>query len=98
MAQKINVGTQGKIIAQIKDGILSGKYKPSQELDKRSFFIEKYNTTPITVQRAFNHLVDHGFVTTKSRLGTFAAINKKHHSVAVNMFGLLCCFVFEIDI
>lgn len=73
MAKKKNKGTQAKIISQIRDGILSGKYKPLQELPKRSEFIKKYNTTPITVQRAFNHLIAHGFVTTKSRLGTFVA-------------------------
>ncbi len=73
MAKKINVGTQAKIVSKIQKGILSGKYKPMEVLDKRSYFIKKYNTTPITVQRAFNNLIEYGFVTTKARVGTFVA-------------------------
>lgn len=52
---------------------MSGEYKPGEILPPRTFFVEKFDTTLITVQRAFNFLIDNGFVTAKSRSGTYVA-------------------------
>ncbi len=65
------MGTQARITDSIKNGILSGNYTPGQLLESRAVFVEKHNTTPLTVQRAFNHLIEHEFVTVKDRSGTY---------------------------
>jgi DNA-binding LacI/PurR family transcriptional regulator len=67
------MGIQDSIISYVRDGIVSGEFKPEQRLKGREYFCDKFNTTPITVQRAFNKLVERGFVTAEKSVGTFIA-------------------------
>jgi DNA-binding LacI/PurR family transcriptional regulator len=67
------MGIQDSIISYVRSGIVSGKFKPGQRLKGREYFCEKFSTTPITVQRAFNRLIERGFVTAEKSVGTFVA-------------------------
>ncbi|MDA3800461.1 MAG: winged helix-turn-helix domain-containing protein [Kiritimatiellae bacterium] len=67
------MGIQDSIISYIRSGIVSGKFKPGSRLKGREYFCEKFSTTPITVQRAFNRLIKMGFVTAEKSVGTFVA-------------------------
>lgn len=67
------MGIQDSIISYIRSGIVSGRFKPGTRLKGREFFCNKFATTPITVQRAFNRLIDRGLVTAEKSVGTFVA-------------------------
>lgn len=67
------MGIQDSIILYVRDGIVSKEFKPGQRLKGRESFCEQFNTTPITVQRAFNRLIERGFVTAEKSVGTFVA-------------------------
>ncbi len=68
------MGIQDSIISYIRLGIVSCKFKPGTRLKGREHFCEKFSTTPITVQRAFNRLIQMGFVRAEKSVGTFVAV------------------------
>lgn len=67
------MGIQNEIISYVRDGILEGRFKPGERLKGRDYFCKKFHTTPITVQRAFNRLIERGFVTAERSVGTFVS-------------------------
>ncbi len=67
------MGIQETIIAHVVDGILSGSFEPGSRLKGREDYGRLFNTTPVTVQRAFNQLIERGFVTSVKSSGTFVS-------------------------
>lgn len=69
--RRIMRSVQNKIVSYVRDGIIEGRFKPGQRLKGREYFCKRFNTTPITVQRAFNRLVKYGFVVAEKSVGSF---------------------------
>ena len=50
-----------------------GTYPPGSRLPTHRRLMAEFGTSPVTLQRAFDHLVEQGYVTTVAKHGTFVA-------------------------
>ena len=60
-----------KIAFDIKEDILSEKYKPNEQLPFEKEFCEKYNVSKMTVKKALDLLVNDGLIIKRRGSGTF---------------------------
>lgn len=64
---------RNNICREIRQMMVSGEYKPGDRLPTREEFVARFETTPVTIQRVFDILVDEGFVVAHKPQGTFVA-------------------------
>lgn len=57
----------------ILDSIKNGKLKPGDKIDSESVLKKKYKVSTITVRKAFNDLINNGYLYGVQGLGTFVA-------------------------
>lgn len=69
---------QDAIIGWLREEILQGHLGPGDRLPPRTVFEKQFQTTSVTVQRAFDRLVEDGFIAVQSRQGTFVAAHPPH--------------------
>ncbi len=62
-----------RIVRAIREDIVSGRYAPGAQFPFRTELSEVFGVTPVTLQRAFDHLRDEGFIYARGRGGTFVA-------------------------
>ena len=62
-----------KIARDIRKNILTGKWKPQQQLPNREDLVVQYNTSKATMQKTINELLREGFIHTTNKSGTFVA-------------------------
>lgn len=67
-----------RIIDHILDHIIAGTWPSGHRLPTRVEFEKKFSTTAVTVNRAFEPLVQDGFLTTAGKKGTFVSSNLPH--------------------
>ena len=60
-----------KIRNDVRNKIISGKYKPGTLLPKESEMILKYNASKLTVKKAMDELVNEGLIIKRRGSGTF---------------------------
>ena len=61
------------ITAALRAKILSGEFKPGTRLPTREALIRQFDTTSVTIQKAFDLLADQGWIRTAGRRGTFVS-------------------------
>lgn len=71
-------GKQDEIISYLRTQILEGVAAPGERLPTRSDIEERFHTTSVTVQRAFDRLISDGFVVTRGSQGSFVAADPPH--------------------
>ncbi len=78
---------QDDIVAEIKEGILSGKYPPGVRLPTRDEFERRFRASSATVQTAMNMLIREGFIIPRNGRygGTVVAGTSPH----LSRFGVL---------
>jgi DNA-binding LacI/PurR family transcriptional regulator len=64
---------QDCIIKKFKDLIISGDLKPGEQFPSRMEIMKQFQTTGVTVQRAFNRLIKDGYASSVRRKGTFVS-------------------------
>lgn len=62
-----------QIEQDIINAIKSGQLKPGDKVDSESVLKKKYNVSAITVRKAFNDLINEGYLNGVQGLGTFVA-------------------------
>ncbi len=70
--------TQSKLVEHFRGQIVAGLLSPGQKLPTRDELTHAFGTTRDTVQRAFDVLIEHGFISTEGRRGTFVAPHPPH--------------------
>jgi len=75
-----NSPRQEQIAEHVRQLIVSGKLAPGQQVPSLNQLVEKFNTSNMTVQRAFVHLREAGYITTERWRGSFVAGNPPHLS------------------
>ncbi len=66
------------IVGRIRNDIVTGVYAPGQRLPPRTWFEEHFQTTPVTIQRAFQVLLDESVIHSNGRHGTFVNERPPH--------------------
>jgi len=66
-------GLQDEINRRIRRNIRCGIYKPGEKLPSRVELQSHYDTTPVTIQRAFDKMNADGFIRSDGQRGTFVA-------------------------
>jgi len=69
---------RAKLVAALREEILSGRLKPNQQVPTRAVLEEQFRVSRITVQHAFDTLRRDGLVVTRGRAGTFVADRPPH--------------------
>ncbi len=69
---------QDAIIAHVRDLIVRGKLAPGDRLPPRTTIEESFQVSIMTVQRAFERLVEDGFITVADGQGSFVAAAPPH--------------------
>jgi hypothetical protein len=64
----------------VRGTIVAGRLKPGDRLPTRGEFAGRFKTTAVTVQRAFDRLVEEGFVTVSGNRGTFVSAHPPNAS------------------
>ena len=77
--------TKGSIAQELRLRIVSGEFGPGTRLPTRSELQQHFGTTKVTVQRAFDDLVEDGFILADGRRGTFVSATPPH----LNRYGLV---------
>jgi DNA-binding LacI/PurR family transcriptional regulator len=70
--------SQQKIAQHIRDQIVSGRLQLGGRLPTRTELKQHFGTTSATVQRAFDTLIEQGFVSAEGRRGTFVSPHPPH--------------------
>ena len=70
--------TKGSIARELRLRIVSGEFGPGKRLPTRSELQQHFGTTKVTVQRAFDDLVEDGFILADGRRGTFVSATPPH--------------------
>ena len=60
-----------RIAAELRAAMLNGKMPPGTRFPTREALMQRYGTTSVTVQKAFDLLIDQGWVRAEGRRGTF---------------------------
>lgn len=75
---------QDEIVEHLRGQIVKGELKPGDRLPTRLDIEERFMVSSLTVQRAFDRLIDDGFITASGRKGTFVSENPPHlHQYAI---------------
>jgi DNA-binding LacI/PurR family transcriptional regulator len=74
-----NIGS--RILGDLKRRIIAGEFAPGARLPPRLDLTDEYRTTPVTMQRVVDRLVEDGFVCTVGRTGTFVSRRPPHLTV-----------------
>ncbi len=61
------------VVRILRNQIADGVYAPGQQLPVRKELSAAFDVTPVTLQKAFDRLIEEGFVATRGRGGTFVA-------------------------
>lgn len=72
-ANKGPTGLQDEINRQFRSDVRRGVYLPGTRLPARAELQKLYQTTPVTIQRAFDKLKEDGFIRSEGQRGTFVA-------------------------
>jgi len=67
-----------RVVAGLRARIVAGEYRPGDRLPTRAELERLHETTPVTIQRAFDQLVREGFVVARGRQGTFVTERPPH--------------------
>ncbi len=67
-----------EIYSPLLERIISGAIQPGTRMPTRRTLMEQFNTTSVTVQRAFDRLAHAGFIEGKGRRGTFVVPRPPH--------------------
>jgi DNA-binding transcriptional regulator YhcF (GntR family)/DNA-binding LacI/PurR family transcriptional regulator len=78
MTQKKSPVLKQRIIDNILSNILRNAWESGHRLPTRVEFEKKFSTTAVTVNRAFEPLIQDGFLKTAGRSGTFVSTNLPH--------------------
>ena len=71
---------QDAIIEFLRESILEGSLKSGDRFPTRSEIEQRFEASSVTVQRAFDRLVEDGFVCVRGKNGTYVAENLPHLS------------------
>jgi hypothetical protein len=74
-----------EIANYIREQVISGKWQPGQVVPSRLELEQMFETTPVTVQRAVQPLIEAGFLCAEGRRGTFVSQSPPH----LNRFALV---------
>ena len=66
------------ILTELRRSIVKGELAPGDMLPKRTELEQKFAASPLTIQRAVDHLRREGFVHVRPRHGTFVTENPPH--------------------
>lgn len=66
------------VVRTLRDNIIQGIYLPGHRLPNRSEMVTQFGVSMATVQRAFDALIEDGFVRAQARNGTFVAEHPPH--------------------
>lgn len=69
---------QDEILAAVRSRIVRGNLKPGDQLPTHLEIAHKFKTTGVTAQRAYERLVEEGFVVVRGRQGTFVVERPPH--------------------
>ena len=69
---------QDAIVAHLRQLIVDEELRPGDRLPPRTALETQFRVSTVTVQRAFDRLVDDGFVRVAGRSGTFVAAQPPH--------------------
>ncbi len=69
---------RGEILAYIRERIHSGIWKPGEKLPPRTWFEQKFDAAPLTVQRTFRILIDDKVLVSEKRIGTRVSLRQPH--------------------
>ncbi|QQO08967.1 GntR family transcriptional regulator [Breznakiella homolactica] len=72
----------------IQQKIISGEYKPGQQLPSERDLAELYGLSRVTIRNAINNMVAEGILTRRHRKGTYVANKKIEHSLG-QLIGLI---------
>jgi DNA-binding LacI/PurR family transcriptional regulator len=67
-----------EITNYIRDRVVGGKWMPGQLIPSRAELGRRFQTTPVTVQRAVNPLIEDGFLCAEGPRGTFVSQTPPH--------------------
>jgi len=67
-----------QIAGELRAGIVSGRWRPGDQLPRRSDLVDTYGASMVTVQKALARLQDEGFVQPRGRLGTVVVDRPPH--------------------
>lgn len=88
-----------KIEQDIIEAIKSGELKPGDKVDSESTLKKKYNVSTITVRKAFNDLINDGYLVGIQGVGTFVAKKQMIRSLtSISFSDELIQQGYEIDI
>ena len=79
------VTTGQRILAELRNRIVSSEFPPGSRLPTRAELIQRLGTTPVTLQRVFDMLAHEGFVVARGNEGTFVNQKPPH----LNRYGLV---------
>ena len=69
---------QDEIVAHLRGLILRGRLKPGERIPARTEIERLFDTSSVTAQRAFDRLIEDGFVAVQGKRGTFVAERPPH--------------------
>lgn len=69
-----------EILSYIRGQVLSGAWKPGEKLPPRTWFEQKFDAAPLTVQRSFRILIDDKVLISEKRIGTRVSLRQPHLS------------------
>jgi DNA-binding LacI/PurR family transcriptional regulator len=72
------VASRGAILQALKAEIVGGGIPPGGRLPTRAKLRRRFDTTPVTIQRAFDELSQEGFIVARGRRGTFVNPRPPH--------------------
>src|SRR5579872_4855877 len=87
-----------EILGQIERDIRSGKYPPGKKLPSEAVLVRRYSTSRITVGRAFQELVQKGFVIRRPGSGSYVRSDIAAQPSSDRLFGLLIPDLGETEI
>jgi DNA-binding LacI/PurR family transcriptional regulator len=67
-----------RLLADLRKQIFDGRLKPGSRMPVRTVFEERYDTTPVTVQKVFSKLAREGLIVTHGSRGTFVSEAPPH--------------------
>ncbi len=77
-----------QIAGAMRADIVAGRPQPGQQLETRVQIEQRFQASPVTVQRALDTLIAEGFVVSRGRLGTFVSEQPPHRNRWAILFPL----------
>ena len=73
------------ILSRLRSDILEGRFPPGSQLPTRSVMEREFGVSSVTLQRALDQLIEHGFVHARGTAGTYVA----EHPPFLSRYGLV---------